>query len=568
VNSRHFARLAIFVFLALVAIFTPRPSMLAQPSAYIARVTSVVVWKLSDAEFQAITPEVRAALERDGTKIVDQDQTLQSRELPLVGYWLEFPELGTRRFQTDKEGYLRVPAKPTVTTDVKVFEEALDTDTFAVLSAITFVPEGETPPASVLRLRYQMPPNMSPPDQAPPVEQAAADTGRTAGPLRLFANLLADTAVTMPLSTTAQPPPTRCPPIICDPKLKSATKGCCLDYDGPMTDGKRYKDKPPACGQLKVQNFLGSTCYKWTFDATRKPCLNEGAIWLVEGPACFINHKFRYCQMMDESDFRGGAAPPTIKFNETTRINVRNRTSSNVSTLRFIERPQKTAVLAASGPTKLIPWSDEDGYTLEHFDATRHYEDASVTFKAPAKPVGEKCSEIYKILMTGGTHLIADPEGTVAIRVKRSPCGYEFTGLRVEWETQARVDHGWRTLATQSVEFSGRVCGDPSTSIWWLKERISGSPVGRSNAPIADTRNEVPWKMTPSGVLVPGAAPVSLVRIELKFVPGGNGQLRLHVDPADWASSDSAYFRSKPSDPTATIQLTPREELAACEEDR
>jgi hypothetical protein len=237
----------------------------AQPAGFVARVTSVVVWTLDEDQFHQLTAAKRAELQQKGIQIREPERTLQSPELGLAGHWLQFKNFGPKRYPTDIDGYLHVPTIPPMTTNVPVFAQVGDKKQIGILDKITFVPEGQTPPASVLKLTYTPPVNMNPPQ--PPDspssphaddEWAGASTARVAS--------LGEGADSSPgLNALLQPPPPL--PPHCDKRKRcaaasstgaNAAPGCCLDYDGAIGDGEPYL-RSGNCGAKGYLNFLEST---------------------------------------------------------------------------------------------------------------------------------------------------------------------------------------------------------------------------------------------------------------------------------------------------------------------
>jgi hypothetical protein len=262
----------------------------AQTNKYVARVSSVVVYKMDSSVFSALTAEQKTNLEQQGMILIESQHTLQSPALPLAGYWLQ---LGTRRFLTDKNGYVRVQAKPANNKRISVYAHFSDKSPVGVLGAITFVPEGQEPPVSTIMLTYAPPKSMDGSQHASPnssnTTRARSSDDHCGGTLEV-----ADAIPSQCIKTTASvvegvfdggssfvgpnvtalvgrdsmdvpsafPPP---PAPACRKRSpcvtgSNAKPGCCLDYNGALGDGEPYfRTGSPECIVKGLTNFTGST---------------------------------------------------------------------------------------------------------------------------------------------------------------------------------------------------------------------------------------------------------------------------------------------------------------------
>src|SRR5262249_37442291 len=151
--------------------------------------------------------------------------------------------------------------------------QVYDTKPLGVIPKVLFVPEGQSPPPSVLRLRFRR--------GVPPKKKTAKDDGHAhffsgypdssreieSSPSKFFAAraqpFLLQPDVTLPYDlpalcetvslflgfvgqmNTNEGGGRSCARSACAPAGSAATnrKGCCLDYNGPLLDGKPYNRK-------------------------------------------------------------------------------------------------------------------------------------------------------------------------------------------------------------------------------------------------------------------------------------------------------------------------------------
>jgi hypothetical protein len=466
----------------------------AQPSGVVARVTSVVVWTLDAAEFQRLTPAARMSLEQAGIRIDAQARTLQSPELALAGHWLEFRGSSKRRHPIDIDGYVRLAERPPDATRVNVFAQVADKEPVGVLDDIVLVPEGQTPPATVLKLSYEPPDHMNSGEPLQPI------TGPPDGP-RLAA--LSPPEV---LRALFQPLPACRKRTPCGPvgSAGANARGCCLDYNGFLGDGQPYV-REGLCHGAAILNFINSTCFQWTFLKRGRPCLLERAILQVAGKTCYLNHRFRNCQNMDETDFDVTPPSASIRFGQEATFAVRNNTPGNSTCFAFLAKPQASAKLARATTTLRASAACGD-YELDHFDSKRHHESSAVKFQAPKKPPKKKCSEQYRVAAFGGglTRLFN-------VEVSRPSCGFKFKGVKHAWQCGT---------ATGNATYSGRVCGDPLQAEWDVNWKSSNSVTGSNQGTVKQRFSETgETNQALTFYFIPGDAPQ--VRIVGKYIGAG-----------------------------------------------
>lgn len=382
---------------------------------YVARVVTVVTYRLDDATFSALTPEQRAQLAKKGIRVLEKEHALESPERALSNQWLEF---GKKRNITNEKGYIHLQSVPAVTKQIKVFMRLHDRVPLGVLETISFVPEPHTPPPSVLRLTYKPPTSMNPESEmgaGPPVSMGqpphAHETSSSAyAPGKLSLLEADEPQPAQPASEltfgnggggsggSSRPLKCRANRRPCAPRSNSS--GCCLDYDGWLGDNFPYNRDPkkagPACARQGYINFIGSTCFDWTF--LKLACINEQAVTL-EGPSCWRNHKYRNCQNLDDTDLHLTPNTGDITYKRNLAFKVRNNTPGNYTYLVFVQNPRGAGELEnRSKSTKLrkVAALGSYGYELEHFNdkQTKHYEDASLAFKT-SRPPKNVCKEKY-----------------------------------------------------------------------------------------------------------------------------------------------------------------------------
>lgn len=464
---------------AVLVAFVAAP-LAAQPAASVAWVSSVVQYPLEAAELDSLPPEVIARLEAAGMTLNRAARRLESPELPLVGFWFELGPNG-RRFMTDERGYLETPtARPA--TNVKVYAQAYDLLPVAVVPSIRFVPEGQEPSPTLLTFEYRPIANMSPEADVPIADLKLDHRSVGAGIMKALFQFPSPTppascVLAYPRGVTFEHRP------IADLKLNHRSVGarimkalfpfstppascvlacprgaCCLDYDAPHGNHVRYKRPTPVtCGTPAVYNFIDSTCYGWTFFKPVRACLLEKAILQFVGPACVTNHKYRYCQTMDEKAFAVSPATSTVASGARVEIAVRNRTPGNTTCVSFNRNPGSAGAMELrAGAPRVVRSAACGGYELEHFDdrGKKHINDAKVVFKAPVLPANA-CEETFVIALASG-----GIDKTSTIKVTNPTC----------------ASRNWSGSFDCSVEVSGAGYNHKESQHWELegKPRIEG----------------------------------------------------------------------------------------------
>ena len=355
--------------------------------ARVGRLTSVVTWKMPDDVFARLTPQARASLAQKGITVDDTAKTLVSPELPLAGHWVK---VGEQQFRmTDRDGLFTVPDGAPGSGNAPVFSQIDGTVPEGEVPLGSLVPQGKTPNTVRLQLAYVLPADMN-------VDAATRTVSRSHG--------LAHGPDGCALREECLPPG----------HPEGNKKPCCLDYDGDTGDGlARLRGEDGAgggndpgleCSTKAYVNFINSTCYLWTFAKNGRPCASEGAINDV-GPSCWVNHRYRNCQNMDENDLQ---VTPKIKVAPGGRVTfqVRNNTAGNHTRLTFQETnvPGKLEVDAAAPSSGADLVVVQKGYVLAHFSNERkeHYNDVTLAYTAPDRLPDGECKATYHLTAEGG----------------------------------------------------------------------------------------------------------------------------------------------------------------------
>ena len=139
-----------YCLLAVVILVKPE-SARCQDSGFVAQVMVQIESVTTTATIKSLTQEDRANLATLGFQVFDQEQVFRSAPRPLAGYYLQ---IGKHRHVVDQNGLVHLPASPKATTRVKVFAHVYDRTPFGILSQVHFVPEGQSPPPSILKLSF------------------------------------------------------------------------------------------------------------------------------------------------------------------------------------------------------------------------------------------------------------------------------------------------------------------------------------------------------------------------------------------------------------------------------
>jgi hypothetical protein len=191
---------------------------------------------------------------------------------------------------------------------------------------------------------------------------------------------------------------------------------CCLDQDGPFSTGEVFDRHVPGlsplekayCFKRAVDNWEGSTCFKWALGLNGTACLNEAGYSLLGGPSCRNNHKGRMCQELDPNAFSievasdSPSTAPVVAPGGTLSIKITNNTPGNESEIKiWSDDPGASpGTLAGAGldgspgdASRTLrhweplpqPFPSRDG-DESHFE---HHVDRVLTFTAPASLGGK-----------------------------------------------------------------------------------------------------------------------------------------------------------------------------------
>lgn len=344
---------------------------------YVGKLTSVVAWKMADAEFAHLSPVTRATLQQQGMTLDETTKTIVSNELPLQGHWVR---IGDRFCMTDKDGLFVVDGNVPDAGTARVFSETDAPTAEGEFPISSLVPEGQTPGSVRLTLDYH----------------ASSVTKAT---------------------SRAQAAPDGCP-------LKEAClpahhpdgndKACRLDYNGPDGDSLprvRGLGGSDDCVSKSSDNYIDSTCFHWTFAAPGRPCLGEGPD-VDEGMTCWKNHKYRNCQNMGEDDLN---LTPKIKvpLGGQVTFTLRNNTPANNTMLLWQEKnvPGSLA-LDPSAPSSEARLEKLSGAQfVYHYNEARqeHYEDVKLVYTAPTSLPDGKTAETYHLeALAGGYRVVCE----------------------------------------------------------------------------------------------------------------------------------------------------------------
>lgn len=332
------------------------------PTGFLARLESRTVMALGPDLVGSVEGLDEDDFDFLGLTYDSASQELRGPSLPLSGKWLE---VDGQRYMTDRDGYLRLPAEPKE-SPVPVYWHVDATEPVTVLESLTTVPDEEEPPVTSVPVRYTYPAHMD--------SGGHSDAGGGAGGI----------------CDVEQIPPGH-------PFTNS--RACCEDYLGPAGDGKRYVRTPP-CMPLAVRNYYGSLCYEWTFLKRGKPCLNEGAINHL-GPGCWLNHKYRNCQNLDEDDFsmeRPGATSDLAAFGLDVLLRIRNNTAANSTVIRVV--PDAGTVRAPEGSLYRVVRDDSvGGWRIDHWNdgLEVHFGIVEVLYQPPVRDPRGHCVAGYRI---------------------------------------------------------------------------------------------------------------------------------------------------------------------------
>jgi hypothetical protein len=250
-------------------------------------------------------------------KLIRQEHVLRFLPYPAVGYRLNIPG---RRYMIDDKGVVNTPTLPAVTKNLELFVQAGDVRPYAVLPSVEFVPADRKPKPTVLKLIQKLPASMNPGSEGAMLHEHLRRLEEWEAKLKSLecTNVSSHEACLRPaaIQSSGNPIfgliPDRCrqrPP--CAPGAND--KPCCVDYNGPVGDGKPInRNNGNDCFAIGYKFFEWSTCFIWTVAG---PCANESAYpWNNQdlqnpAPDCWSNHKYRNCQNLDPNDFHLG--PPS-----------------------------------------------------------------------------------------------------------------------------------------------------------------------------------------------------------------------------------------------------------------
>jgi hypothetical protein len=466
---------------------THAPLVWSQDQGVVAQVVLVIEQRADAATLQALTAEDRASLAQAGIEVDEPARALRLRPRPLAGYYVR---IGDERYPTDANGFLRLPKAPVAVTNVKVYAQVYDTKVFGTLPRLIVVPEGQVPQPSTLKLSFKRPkPTTN--TGGPVASGRAPGTGRALAGLPTHrhavlasldhsellehASLLfqpspppdfspACRALALFLVVLGPMNPTEvaaggCARMPCPPPGPAVNAlGCCLDYNGPHLDAKPYnRGAGPACMAKGICNFLGSTCYEWSFLKANTPCGNEGALpWNRGGPTCYNNHKYRNCQALDETAFSFTPSSSAIEFNDSVELEVTNNTPKNATCLQVSGGPGQPKLKLRPGYGKLTMDKKKcRGYRLDHFSdaAKHHFETLSLEFIAPKAPANT-CRAEYKVVAEAGSL-------TQKAEITATGGGCATAHLELALEGSEPID---RDRSHPSPPYSGRLTGTETSS--------------------------------------------------------------------------------------------------------
>ena len=205
-----------------------RTTMLASPATRRAgALVSTVTWILPPAVYTNATQTNRQAFAALGISLNDQEHALQFPTNPVPGYWIV---VGDQRVMTDTNGNFQIDVPLGVTNAFVVrSREGRSTQAEMTFDPRKLAIPGQTPAPIVLQYRHEGILNMDAPRQSTTLGLAAF---RAAGG-----------------------------PICGNPCATVANSGCCLDYDGIVSDGCKYPDDLASIDD-KIIRYIDSTCYR------------------------------------------------------------------------------------------------------------------------------------------------------------------------------------------------------------------------------------------------------------------------------------------------------------------
>jgi hypothetical protein len=325
-----------------------RSTVLQSPaSRRVGRLTFSVRWILPADLFDALKPEDRIGLTSHGVTLDDTQHALVMQTNGMPGYWIV---MGDQRVMTDTNGNFAIDI-PYGMTNGYVVSRPGEPHTHAELtfSANQLSEPGQ--PVVPLVLQYQHSGEF---DMDDPL--AAVSTQSRA---RLADIICGNPAVRVGNSTA-----------------------CCLDYNGYIpTDCKGKREL-----EVAITHYIGSTCHKLV---TAGLCAREwNALQFVSvpfppfvipfaplsGPSCFVNHRYRNCQNIDNS-FSITPDVNEITSGGTFTLKVHNNTWANETILTVPEGDLTGDQLVASASPRqreLQHWTESP--------SREHLEDCTITF--------------------------------------------------------------------------------------------------------------------------------------------------------------------------------------------
>jgi hypothetical protein len=347
----------------------------------------------------------------EGFQIDDEHDTLIGQQSGLAGYWVKI--VGHDGwFMTDRNGNFRIPELPTDAATLAFYQQLSDTD-----PEVTFpLNRVGSPPVYTLEIKLPIPGEMNEqpvlgssflgelPNKGP---DACSQLGSPPGCKPQAGKCVVDTDSCE----------CRCNADSAAAKANAGPPGCCQDYNGPLGDKlprSRHSSSAECVRTAELRNFPGSTCFVWSTNLRRnRPCHKEVAYQCApplllthfkecaekQFNTCWIEHKYRNCQNMNEDDF--SISPHhNIKIppKSTLKMHVRNNTAANETEVSVSNGNLR---LATSGPVLLS--FGKGNFNLEHYSnpQKKHYEDVDLVFTAPTLPPGV-CSETVVFNAKGG----------------------------------------------------------------------------------------------------------------------------------------------------------------------
>jgi hypothetical protein len=383
----------------------------ASQTAYTGRLVAETTILLPPGATAQLSADQQKLFHDEGFQIDDEHDTLIGQQSGLAGYWVKI--VGHNEwFMTDRNGNFRIPELPTDAAALAFYQQLSDTD-----PEVTFpLNRVGSPPVYTLKIKLPIPGEMNEqpvlsssllgeqPNKGP---DACSQLGSPPGCKPQVGKCVVDTDSCE----------CRCNADSAAAKANAGPLGCCQDYNGPLGDKlprSRLSSSAICVSKAKFLNFPGSTCAVWSTPLRRNsPCHNEAAYQCVQPllllnykdckqkkfHICWIEHKYRNCQNMNEDDF--SISPNhNIKIppNSTFKMHVRNDTPDNDS---IVSVSNGNLRLATSGPT--LASLGKGTWDLQHYSdrQTKHYEDVDLVFTAPTLPAGV-CSETVVFNALGG----------------------------------------------------------------------------------------------------------------------------------------------------------------------